>query len=283
MNRVPASPGGRGAVDRWLATVPGGAALVEHVAYSPILSTSSFTPGRGELDDFWLSGAWVSWFGGPCAASTLPWPRDGHGSPLAHVATVHLAELASAADERSRPAWYSALRDGLPTDGLLEVFHDLRSDGFDDGASSSGWSVRWVADGQPRGLVEPPAAQPDGVVCALAAASFTVPPRLDPPFTDVSDIVWTQLLGAWTGPEARDDATGFSYAYGHSRFSYGAVAEQLADRLPLEEADEHRLVLSLEPPLDGWLPPGVCLEIWMRESDVVAARFDAAWCLLRSA
>ncbi len=75
------------------------------------------------------------------------------------------------------------------------------------------------------------------------------------------------------------------HAYGHSRTGRGAVREVLNDVLPLREpGDAHRLLFDIESwtHLCGWFGDAAPLEVWMRQSDLAARRFDEAWCLTRT-
>ena len=70
--------------------------------------------------------------------------------------TLDLADLSGVVDDQGKAVW-PGLREGLPTDGVLEVFHDLRTFGYDAADRDTGaWMVRWVVDPARTELVEPP-------------------------------------------------------------------------------------------------------------------------------
>jgi hypothetical protein len=141
-----------GQVQAGVQAGPAGAdRLLEQVAFSPVFSDRSFDPGDEELTELWSTGGWVSWLGDPAAAPLDQWPRAADGTPRAHVLTLDLADAAGvleAQGEAARPG----LREGLPTTGVLEVFHDLRTFGCETGDGGAGaWSLRWGT-----GLTAPP-------------------------------------------------------------------------------------------------------------------------------
>lgn len=112
------------AVDVWLADFPFDAAfLAEDAAWSPVFSARSFDGGRAQLDELWTTGGEVSWLGGPAVRPLPQWPHRTDGKPLAHVITIALYDLDGAAIEDQKRAWPEH-REGLPTTGVLEVFHD---------------------------------------------------------------------------------------------------------------------------------------------------------------
>ena len=130
-------------VDEWLAGLPvDTTALARDIAWSPVFSSQGSRPGRAGLDREWRWGGWVSWLGGPALLPLAEWPRRPDGTPLAHVAALSLSE-AGATVEESRTAWPEH-REGLPSEGYLEVFHDLvdtygwEATDRDDG----GWLIR---------------------------------------------------------------------------------------------------------------------------------------------
>lgn len=75
-----------------------------------------------------------------------------------------------------------------------------------------------------------------------------------------------------------------THVYGHSQTSTAPAVRVLRDVLPLREGDRYRLVLDIESSthLAGWFGDGAALEVWMRQSDLAARRFDLAWCLTRT-
>ncbi|KLU09772.1 hypothetical protein ABL57_10420 [Kocuria sp. SM24M-10] len=199
-----------GQIQSWLqAGPPGAVRLLEQVAFSPVLSDQSFAPGDEELRELWGSGGWVSWLGGPAAAPLDGWPRTVDGTALAHVLTLHLADLAGVLDDQGKAVW-SGLREGLPTVGVLEVFHDLRTFGSDATDQDRGaWVVRWVADPARTELVQPPkGVDTPSAVCqvVLALPGFTLP---RPPMPPVGRRRNTRPPGPW---KSRYDGRGWPSA-----------------------------------------------------------------------
>ncbi|MGQ1797343.1 DUF1963 domain-containing protein [Kocuria oceani] len=286
-----------GQIQAWLqAGPPGAGLLLEQVAFSPVLSDQSFAPGDEELRELWGTGGWVSWLGGPAAAPLDGWPRTVDGTALAHVLTLHLADLAGVLDDQGKAVW-PGLREGLPTVGVLEVFHDLRTFGSDATDQDSGaWVVRWVADPARTELVQPPeGVDTPSAACqvVLALPGFTLPPAADAAGGaeeefETARAVEKAVRRAWLAQRtgsARGHPTLVSHVYGHSQHGEIHARALLHNVLPLSAAgDEHRLVLDLESwtALSGWFGDAGSLEVWMRDSDLQARRFDRAWCLIRT-
>ncbi len=286
-----------GQIQAWLQNGPTGAdRLLQQVAFSPVLSDQSFEPGDEELAELWSTGGWVSWLGGPAIAPLEQWPRAADGTALAHVLTLDLADTAGVLDAQGKAAW-PGLREGLPPTGILEVFHDLRTFGYETGDRDAGaWSVRWVTEPDRTTLVEPPAdVEVPAPACQLVMAlpGFTLPPAADAAGGPQEDFATAQafeeaLQRAWltqrTGsPE--EYPMPVSHVYGHSQHGEINARALLAEVLPLSApGDEHRLVLDLESwtTLEGWFGDAGSLEVWMRTTDLEARRFDQAWCLIRT-
>ena len=286
-----------GQIQAWLQNRPTGAdRLLEQVAFSPVLSEQSFAPGDEELTELWSTGGWVSWLGGPAAAPLEQWPRAADGTALAHVLTLDLADTAGVLDAQGKAAW-PGLREGLPTTGVLEVFHDLRTFGDETGDRDAGaWSVRWVAEPDRTTLVEPPAdVEVPAPACQLVLAlpGFTLPPAADAAGGPQEDFETAEALEealqrAWLA-QRTGSTEGYpvpvSHVYGHSQHGEINARALLAEVLPLNTpGDEHRLVLDLESwtALEGWFGDAGSLEVWMRTTDLEARRFDQAWCLIRT-
>lgn len=285
-----------GNVEKWLKAA-GAPELLAEAAYSPVLSEQSFEPGDTELRELWPEGAWISWLGGPATAPLPEWPRRSNGTPLAHVAAIHLADLNSVVDAEGKAAWPAAnLREGLPEHGVLEVFHDLESFGYEpeDGPATA-WLVRWVPD-PGRRLIDPPVdLDLPSQVCQMVMPmpGFTLPAAADAVSGpqerfDKTEALELALQGGWfaqrTG-SVKGAPVPFSHVYGRGhRARATAVEEILPNVLPLDTGDEYRLVLDLESwtALEGWFGDVGNLEVWMRESDLETRSFDRAWCLIRT-
>ena len=109
----------------------------------------------------------------------------------------------------------------------------------------------------------------------------------DPEDGDRAEELDDALREAWTVQRGLDPAWPIptSHVYGHG-WTGDALAggEILPEVLPLEEGDEHRLVLDVESwtTLQGWFGDAGHLEVWMRQSDLERGAFDRAWCLIRT-
>lgn len=289
-------------VKEWLRGAPIDASfLAEDAAWSPTFTSQSFRPGRRELDDLWLDrGALygteaMSWLGGPAVEPLPEWPRRPDGTPLAHVMTVGLGEIDSwGVDERD--AWPDH-RQGLPTTGMLEVFHDLQTYGWEASDLDAGaWLVRWVEQPDHTRLAEPPDdLDTPTEVCqgGMFLPGFTVRSPSDVVATDKQqydavELVTEAIQRTWllqrTG-SAKGHPVPVTHVYGHSTNGSRPALRVLVEALPLEErGDSHRLVLDIESwtHLAGWFGDAAPLEVWMRDSDLRARRFDRAWCILRT-
>ncbi|MGD6980671.1 MULTISPECIES: DUF1963 domain-containing protein [Citricoccus] len=287
----------------------GGAQWQGDLRYSPAFSEHSFEPGEEELREVWPTGAQVCWFGGP-AVDVGAWPCAADGTPLTHVVTMDLAGLDGAIDRAGKMTWPVAqLQEGLPRTGVLQVFHDLRTFGYDPGDRARGaWAVIVTGDpAYPRGgqsydptgarpaLVEPPGpGNTPSQVCQLALpfSSFALPSPLDiSPQTagdfDRLEVLIETLRRAWMTQRGigGDYAIPTTHAYGYSsRGHRAATLDVLPEVLPLTAGDEYRLILEIEgwTVLEGWFGDAGSLEVWMRQSDLDAGAFENAWCFIRT-
>ncbi|WP_247827615.1 DUF1963 domain-containing protein [Arthrobacter antioxidans] len=289
-----------GQVEKWLRATGAGEVL-EDAVFSPVFSEQSFEPGapsEAELRELWPAGGWMCWLGGPAVAPLEQWPRRADGKALAHVASIHLGVLDATTDAVGKAGWPEGqLREGLPTEGVLEVFHDLESFGYDpaEGAARS-WLVRWVKTPDHSVLIDPPQdLDTPTEVCQLCLPlpGFTLPSAADAASgpQDRFDLVESLELSLQNGWLAQRTGSSpevpipFSHAYGHSHHGrIAAVEDILPGVLPLEPGDEYRLILDLESwtALAGWFGDAGNLEIWIRESDLQARAFERAWCLIRT-
>ena len=282
------------AVSPWLRDLPVDASfLAEDIAWSPVFTPQSFHAGRREVEQYWGPGATVTWLGGPAVPPLEAWPRRADGAPLAHVMSVVLADLEW--DEDARRAWPEH-RGGLPEDGVLEVFHDLETYGFGSGDRDVGaWLVRWVAEPDTSGLVDPPAdltTPSDACQAGMFLPGWSTRSPMDVAYGadgrfEAAQLVTAEFQRAWAFQRAGHAHGGpevpVTHVYGHSQEGTAEALRVLRSVLPVEDGDEHRLVLDIEgwTTLDGWFGDGGTLEVWMRASDLGQRRFDRAWCLIR--
>lgn len=284
------------AVDEWLEGLPyDTTALARDVAWSPVFSHQSFRPGRPGLEREWRWGGPVSWLGGPALLPLTEWPRRPDGTPLAHVASISLYDTWAAAVDEDKAAWPDH-RQGLPTDGYLEVFHDLVDTyGWEPiDRDRGGWLVRWIPEPQRPGLAEPP-ADLQTPTDACQAGHLIRGWSARPPGDFLSDREQNQAAAhvteefrrAWSYQQTRsrhERPTPVTHVYGHSQNATAPALRILHDVLPVEEGDGYRLVLDIESwtHLSGWFGDAASLEVWMRDSDLTARRFDRAWCITRT-
>jgi len=277
--------------------------------YSPAFSEQSFDPGEEELREVWPTGAQVSWFGG-AAVDVGAWPHAGDGTPLTHVATIDLAGLDGALDRAGKATWPAEqLQEGLPRMGILQVFHDRRTVGYDPRVRAQGaWAVIVSHDpayptgghspdptGKRPALIEPPEpGNTPSQLCQLALpfSSFALPSAPDLPAQKAGDFERLQELTAdlhlaWMAQRGLggDEAIPTTHAYGYSsRGHHAATLDILPEVLPLTHGDRYRLILEVEGRalLEGWFGDAGSLEVWMRQSDLDAGAFENAWCLIRT-
>ncbi|WP_277212256.1 DUF1963 domain-containing protein [Isoptericola croceus] len=284
-------------VQEWLAGFgPSADVLAASTAWSPVFSGQSFASGREELDELWTTGANLSWLGGPAVGPLQTWPRNADGAPLAHVATISLADVDGASQTPDKAGWPDR-RQGLPVSGVLDVFHDLQVYGWEAGDDASGgWLVHWIPEPDRSALIEAPdeldtpthVCQPGLFLPGFSViSSLDVVPHGDDSF-ETTEKVTEQIQRAWllqqTG-SATDVPVPVTHVYGHSQNGVGPALEVLQQALPLrEDKDTYRLVLDLESwtHLAGWFGDAAPLEIWMRQSDLDTRDFDAAWCITRT-
>ncbi|GAA1914285.1 hypothetical protein GCM10009737_14520 [Nocardioides lentus] len=248
-----------------------------------------------------------SWIGGtPSVPRRAPdaWgpPVGSDGRALHFVLQV---DLATEAVNQGLDRWPST---GLPDTGVLQVFHDLRSDGWDD-ASAGAWLVRLVDDVDDMVLAD--AAAVDRITplnpqlvatCPSPAGSRLAGERAE---RHARAARWLDLVAVRanaTDPDVHA-LTPWHEAYepvapvprlrgfGRARGDHPELLATLALRLPLAPGDRHVLLLDADLDL-GPLPPGAGgagaearrrhLEVWMRARDLTAGRFASTWAVVRT-
>lgn len=270
------------------------------IRFSVVLSAHNLPPGREDIDQFWDGTAHISWLGGPAVGPLPDWPQRADGRRLAHVASLHLGEVAGVIEDKHRAAWGPGMPDrndpsqSLPDTGVLEVFHDCEASGYEPEDGSSGaWLVRWVEapDGS---IVDAPVdAEAPTDVCqvVIPSASFSIrspEDSLELPEAEFNRLqdAHDAILDAWGSfyKAGRERVyMPLSHVYGHSWKGISEVRDILDGHLPLAAGDEHVLLLDLESwtHLEGWFGDAGHLEVWMRRSDLAARAFNKAWCLIR--
>jgi hypothetical protein len=282
------------AVEQWLADRPFDTSFVARdVAWSPTFTSQSFTRGRSGLEELWATGGEVSWLGGPAALPLQAWPRRPDGYPLAHVLTLSLHNVDNVFEEQYKEA-FPEHRQGLPATGVLEVFHDLQTYGWEPEDRESGaWLVRWVGKPERSGFAEIPddvdtpteVCQPGLILPGWSLRSpmdFAGSERFEPAeeLTEAFQRTW---LLQQTGSHAEEPIP-VTHVYGHSQNGSAQAIGILEHALPLDDGDDYRMILDVESwtHLAGWFGDAAPLEVWMRESDLSSCRFDEAWCIIRT-
>lgn len=239
-------------------------------------------------------------WGGPAANLEGDWPRRPDGVPLAHIATFDLNDAENLLSDESLRDWADhTFNRGLPDCGLLQVFHDLETYGDEpEDRLARGWLVQW-ADVGPEvrlDLIDGPddLDLPSETCQALYAhPGISVPSSSDflgrADFDEVEHIysAWNQAWAVQRFDKPRgQEHVPFTHLYGHSHSGDDiAVLDILPKVLPLTaEGDRYRLIADIESwtALDGWFGDVGHLEVWMRDSDLVARAFDQAWCIIRT-
>lgn len=257
-----------------------------------------------------------SWFGGRPAVpadAVARWehPRRSDGRPLDHVVQVDLA------DEAANQGIGLAQRIGLPDDGVLHLFHDLETFGWEASDDVTAWRVLWHSTARdPEVGLEYPAGDdvrrvPAPTYPINAQAMATVPPALD--FDAVDEAEWERYERAalWLEEYAhsmntmspRRDQVTTPWDPEHvplppmSRMGGYGVAEtnqelvRLLDRvLPLRgDEDGHYLLFDINPlaitdseDMRTWFHGGRHLEVWIRKRELDARLFANVWCVIRT-
>lgn len=257
-----------------------------------VFSEASFPPGVNGLVDYFKSGAWISWLGGP-GISGIEWPCNSSGKPLAHVATFCISEAQPHPEMAA--SWnhdYS-----LP-EGFLEIYHDLESYGTDpEDKHLDGWLVRYIPNTNSLDLVHPESV-PESISGAECQQGLLMPGFTLPAFADLENDVsnefelWEKLTeelqNTWHEQrfgEKADYPIPFTHLGGHSWHGNTEVEEVLQSVLPVVTgADNHILLVTIESwtALNGWFGDAGSLEVWMRESDLKNLDFSKAWCIIRT-
>lgn len=264
--------------------------VLEHPEVRPVAAKLSVRPALAlsvlhryddepiDVDDY------QSWFAGSPAAVDLP---EG-GSPAPGVdldptradgtALTHVLQLNLRAESHNQGQEFLA-RVGLPSDGILNVFHDLETFGSEPDDDPSAWRVTWrpVPDDEvPLLPTDRPSAEPavplnpqlmltvesplnhpeltdpeferyERLLNLLEAAPYDSNPSFDPVGDlDDLDVDEGEPLSPWD-----ED---FEPVEPLSRWGGFAAAERneelsavLHKRLPVEVGDEHLLLLDLNP------------------------------------
>lgn len=249
--------------------------------------------------------AWTtSWFGGsPATPDGGSWRRPvrSDGTQLIHVVQVDLAQESTNQDS----ALFGST--GLPDDGMIQFFHDGETDGWEPDADATAWHVRWIPATDPENLSVIVA---DSIGHRLplrpinAQTTATVPAFLDRGTEDERERYqraadWlehaplmqnamagekSEPLTPWDqnyeAPQSVSRMGGFGYA------ERSAEVERLLSKvLPLVAGDAHVTLFDINPLSIGEphrFHGGRHVEVWARQSDVRARRFEKVWAIIRT-
>ena len=256
-----------------------------------VFSEASFESGDTGLADYFTSGAWISWLGGP-GISGVDWPHNAAGKPLAHVASFCLSEAQPHPEMAASWGNYPSL-----PEGFLEIYHDLETYGSEaEDAENAGWLVRYIPSTKGLDLVYPSnIPEPiSGEECqqGLLMPGFTLPAYPDIySASGVAFEVWEHcfedLQATWHEQrfsEKTDYAVPFTHLGGHSWNGKTGFEELLNTVLPISDYDTHVLLATVESwtTLNGWFSDAGNLEVWLRQSDLKKLDFSHVWCLIRT-
>ncbi|MFC0581810.1 DUF1963 domain-containing protein [Micrococcoides hystricis] len=275
------------------------AQLQERLAYTVVFSEQGFAAGEQELrEDYWPNRVPVCWLGGPAImAAGESWPRNSAGEPLAHIACFELSGVAGALDAEGKRQWGQQLSEGLPTEGYLQIFHDLQTYGYEaEDGQTEGWLVRWLHPSAELEIRDAPAdldlPEPACQV-GLPMASFSPPSSLDGDYIeaqfDAAEHAIEEYQASWTLQRTGDPDSfpvPVTHLYGHSQAGQEVPCQEvLPEVLPLTaEQDDYRLIADIESwtSLAGWFGDASPLEVWMRQSDLQKHDYTMAWCMIRT-
>ena len=267
---------------------------IQH-APATLLCEDTLPTSITELQDLWRDGACVSWLGGP-ATSAEPWPHRQDRTPLAHIASISLETLIGSTafgggDTPSRRPPQTL----LPHQGLLEIFHDLESYGYEPEDGTQGaWYIRLVPahirpdfENHPQAQERLPAPFFQHLI---TYEGFTLPAIHDLDLTSNESERYQQALSdynlSWLTQRCINNPhyeIPTSHIYGHSSRGLSPVSQLLANNLDCQPSD---LILLAEfeswVNFPGWFGDAGSLEIWITRQDLAEGRLSRAWCLVRT-
>lgn len=288
----------------WLHSLPlsstARAWIGERTTFSVAFSEAGFESGPAELligaREGWELG---SWLGGPAVdTGEGVWPTNADGRPLAHVANIQLGNSIGVVNNGSE-RWWTEAEEGLPGSGVLQVFHDLETYGYEAiDEQTRGWRINWLPDPDTTVLAMPPQDAPnptEACQMVMPLSAHSVPSANDAIDTpddvfEAVEFVQQAVQRAWAAQRShalrRDSSVTMSHVYGNSQAgNCTAVEEVLPVVRPLRSGtDRYRLLLDIESwtTLGGWFGDASPLEVWIRQSDLDEHSFDQAWCLIRT-
>lgn len=222
----------------------------------------------------------LSWLAGLPSTGGGPWPRDAEGRPLALVLQADLDPWSYGAGMVELAAGA-----GLPTAGVLQVFHDLWSE------NPGSLCVRHVAepgervDDRPEDYDLPVLpARPAMEDVALSVRSPLDAEGLGPEEAEQWEEVRQRLVDWHTWAVREEYGTPARPVTTILGSSWNGATESLR-RLGAAHGDRDGWVLLADIPgvrhLEGWFGDEGHLEVWIRDADLRAGRFGQARPVLR--
>ncbi|WP_328474811.1 YwqG family protein [Actinoplanes sp. NBC_00393] len=242
-------------------------------------------PGLAVVPDPDAEG--LTWFCGEPVAGLPEWPRRADGIPLVHLLQVRLGDRGPLS--RRHPA--------MPTEGILQFFHDLEAIGDEpaDGVNG-GWLVHHTLHGDTATLLPRPDDLTDDEFrdrCpAREEVTWTFPSPLDLDLDDrafelleaAHERVLETVTSAWGTYDLEEPPDDVPLLFAHGAEERLIAYQRLADVLSLADRDDNYVLLADIPgvgPLDGWVGDMGHIEYWIRDSDLTKQDFAQAWALLR--
>jgi hypothetical protein len=240
-------------------------------------------PGLAVVPD--AHGDDMTWFCGEPTAGLAEWPRRSDGIPLAHLLQVQLGDHPPLS--KRHPA--------MPTDGVLQFFHDLEAIGDEpvDG-QNGGWLVHRSPLPETAVLRRPDDLTDDAFrdrCPARVEQTWTFPCPLDLDLDDrtferleaANQRVLETVTSAWGVQELREPPEAVPLLFGHSAEERLIAHQRLAEVLPLSDRDHYVLLADIPGvgPLEGWIGDMGHIEFWIRDSDLAGQDLTRTWALLR--
>lgn len=250
-----------------------------------------------------------SWFGGHPFSDGHPWPTGSDGSALTHIVQVDFSyEAANVGDPGFIPT-------GLPTEGIIQFFHDTQNMGDPEDVEDSSrppWAIRYFIPESDEldtfKLMESPvdSTQPipmipldiDGFMNLKDQFSVDFNSDYDSElyaqFVELTEFeIYNRLLRFEAKlPERRPEHPDFIPEERISRMSGWSACEireeyngRLPEVLPLKDPiDEYVLLFEINPrtfPTPGWFHERP-VQVWIRRSDLDVRNFENVWCMIRT-
>lgn len=230
-----------------------------------------------------------SWLGGAPSGPLERWPVRDDGVPLVHVVQIDLRPWAWLVEQA--PELPVA---GLPSSGVLQLFHDLETPGVEPADAARGaWRLLHVP--RPGAPAEVPADAAGPTASAVlvtqdCVATLPAPEDVDPDLGEAVDRARQMLLSAQRALARGGDGDAdiwtvrpSSTVFGHGWHSADEARRTLAAVRPDREPGAWVLLADIAGvgPLDGWFGDEGHLEVWVARAPDGSAAPEDVWVLLR--